>query len=524
MIFKFNGDGVLTAKFWLKGVIFLGLISPVLAKPELQIDRPKNESMTVYESEIIFKGLAKNASKLTINGLEIPLGNQGEFDYKVELNSKNGNNYFLIEATDGADSIQESRTIFYDEKNRSKGKKETPLSPTQNKPRNLEKVIQSKMESNLKKDLSQDEALETLRNYIGKNSRGSYAFSEISLKDYIKIFAKEHQVNIINNVSSDIPLSVELNDMHPADVFNNLVNYWGCHWIMKDKIIRIVQQAPIRIYKLNYLRGNEFISLVTGLSNITQFKTNPIDNSIIAQGPLEDLEYLETLMEQLDVKPKQVLIEATIIETNFDLSTIVGVKPSEIKQTSAVSSSPFNLKTFGYTLSASYFENNSNVNILANPQILVTNHNTASIDTGNESGYTTTTVTETSTIENMNFLSTGITLEITPHISDNNEILMELNPSISEGQINNNKPISSKTSTKTQVIIRDGETIVIGGLIQKKKTKIKSKIPFLSDIPVVKFFFSQEEVAEKKTELSVLITPHIIDDSSEINYSKALKK
>ena len=71
----------------------------------------------------------------------------------------------------------------------------------------------------------------------------------------------------------------------------------------------------------------------------------------------------------------------------------------------------------------------------------------------------------------MNFLSTGITLEITPHISDNNEILMELNPSISEGQINNNKPVSSKTSTKTQVIIRDGETIVIGGLIQKRKPK-----------------------------------------------------
>ena len=165
----------------------------------------------------------------------------------------------------------------------------------------------------------------------------------------------------------------------------------------------------------------------------------------------------------------------------------------------------------------SVFENNSNVNILANPQILVTNHKTASIDTGNQTGYTTTTVTETSTIENMNFLNTGITLQITPHISDNNEILMDLNPSISEGQINNNKPVSSKTSTKTQVIIRDGETIVIGGLIQKKKTKIKSKIPFFSNVPVLNLFLSQEEVAEKKTELSVLITPHIINDTSTLN-------
>ena len=91
----------------------------------------------------------------------------------------------------------------------------------------------------------------------------------IKYKDYIKIFAKEHQVNIINNVIVETTLSVELNDMHPADVFNTLINYWGCHWVMKDKIIRIVQQAPIRIFKLNYLKGSEFINLVSGLSNIT---------------------------------------------------------------------------------------------------------------------------------------------------------------------------------------------------------------------------------------------------------------
>jgi type II secretory pathway component GspD/PulD (secretin) len=117
----------------------------------------------------------------------------------------------------------------------------------------------------------------------------------------------------------------------------------------------------------------------------------------------------------------------------------------------------------------------------------------------------------------MNFLSTGITLQITPHISETGEILMDLNPSISEGQVNNNKPISSRTSTKTQVIIKDGETIVIGGLIQKKKTKVKSKIPFFSNIPIVNLFLSQEEVAEKKTELSVLITPHIIKDTAKLN-------
>ena len=54
---------------------------------------------------------------------------------------------------------------------------------------------------------------------------------------------KEHQINIINHVETEKTLSVELNDMHPADVFNTLINYWGCTWIMKDNIIRIIKQS-----------------------------------------------------------------------------------------------------------------------------------------------------------------------------------------------------------------------------------------------------------------------------------------
>lgn len=499
-------------------LLFIALLSThaVFGEPKLIIETPKDENMTVYESNVSFKGQAKETTKLTINGQEIPLNTAGNFNYTIELNSKSGNNYFLIEATDGSTSTQENRTIYFNENDQKKGKQATKTTIEKNKPRAMEKIIQSKKEATLNRELTQQDALESLRKYIGKNTRGSYAFSEITLKDYIKIFAKEHQVNIINNADLEKTLSVELNDMHPADVFNTLVNYWGCHWVMKDKIIRIVQQAPVRVYTLNYLKGEELIGLVSGLSGITQFKTNPLDNSIIAQGPLEDLEYLESLIKKLDIKPKQVLIEATIIETNFDLSTIIGTKPSSIQRSQGTPSTPFSFQSLGYSFSMSVFENNSNVNILANPQILVTNHNTASINTGNQTGYITTTVTETSTIENMNFLSTGITLQITPHISEKGEILMDLNPSISEGQVNNNKPISSRTSTKTQVIIRDGETIVIGGLIQKKKTKVKSKIPFFSNIPIINLFLSQEEITEKKTELSVLITPHIIEDTAKL--------
>ena len=312
MIFKF------------KIIITLQIIASItiLAAPEIILERPNTEKMTVYKSEVIFKGILKNGISLTINGLDIPLSVSGGFNYRVQLNSKNGNNYFLLEGSDGNQTTQLNRTIFYDSKNRQIGKRETPRQVAINQPRKMEQIIKSKKQLSYSKELTKLEMLDALRKYIGEKTRGSYGFHEINLNDFINIFAREHQVNIINNIEIEKTLSVELNDIHPADVFDTLISYWGCNWIMKDQIIKIVQQAPIRVFKLNYLQGSEFIKLVSNMSNITEFQTNPIDNSIVAQGPAEDLEYLQVLIEQLDVKPKQVLIEATIIETNFLLEIL----------------------------------------------------------------------------------------------------------------------------------------------------------------------------------------------------------
>ena len=484
MIFKFNR-------------LILGLLfsTSVMGAPTILLETPANDVTTSYQASVTFTGTVKNATSLTLNGFDIPINTFGQFHYTVSLKAENDNNYFLLEASDGAASTSMHRIVYY---NATRSDTADPVPQTASE-------------------------RETLRQYIGVTAKGSYIFAGISLSDFITIFAKEHQLNIINTIESDKRITVELNNMHPADVFDILINYWGCHWILSDQIIKIVHQSPVRVFQLNYLKGEEFIQLVDGMSNIAQFKTNPIDNSIVAQGSVEDLDYLETLIERLDVRPKQVLIEATIIETNVDLSTVFGTKPSSISRTIGTSNSPFNLQTLGYSFSMSLFENNANVNVLANPQILVTNHKTASINTGNQTGYTTTTVTQTSTIENMNFLTTGITLEITPHISETDDILMELNPSISEGHVNQNTPISSRTSTKTQVVIKDGETIVIGGLIQKKKTSATTKIPIISNIPILNLFISQKETAEKKTELSVLITPHIIDATSADDTRKVLR-
>ena len=106
-------------------IIFTILItSPLLfGEPKLIIESPKDENMTVYSSKVVFKGQAKETSKLTINGQEIPINQAGNFEHTIQLNSKNGNNYFLIEASDGTTTTQENRTIYYNENEQEQGKK-----------------------------------------------------------------------------------------------------------------------------------------------------------------------------------------------------------------------------------------------------------------------------------------------------------------------------------------------------------------------------------------------------------------
>ena len=86
MIFKFNYISLFIAAI---------LTTSIVGEPSLSIERPKEENMTVYSGNVTFKGQTKNTTKLTINGLEIPLKDNGQFEHIIELNSKNGNNYFF---------------------------------------------------------------------------------------------------------------------------------------------------------------------------------------------------------------------------------------------------------------------------------------------------------------------------------------------------------------------------------------------------------------------------------------------
>ena len=160
------------------------------------------------------------------------------------------------------------------------------------------------------------------------------------------------------------------------------------------------------------------------------------------------------------------------------------------------------------------------LDILAQPRIMAANHKPASIITGERLGYKVQTINGSSISESIEFLEVGTKLNFTPPITNKGHILMKIHPVVSEGSIVDDLPKENTTETTTEVMVKDGQTIIIGGLIRQKDVITNAGIPILVDLPFVGFLFGKQTTTTQKRELIVLITPHILT-TAEVNSGAA---
>ena len=163
------------------------------------------------------------------------------------------------------------------------------------------------------------------------------------------------------------------------------------------------------------------------------------------------------------------------------------------------------------------------VNILASPRVLVLNKQRAEIQLGQRLGYATNTQNLTTTTQYVQFLNTGTLLRFRPYVSTDGMIRMEVHPEKSTGSVVNNLPTSNISEVTTNVMVPDGATIVIGGLIENTDTLSQSGTLGLSRLPVVGPLFRQKETNSTKTELIILLTPRIWNPGSLASASGPVK-
>ncbi len=302
-------------------------------------------------------------------------------------------------------------------------------------------------------------------------------------------------------------------------------------------------------------------SLLEGTVTITADKAT---NSLIIVGTPADFETMKDVIQKLDIRRRQVYVEVAIIEmslskmrdvgfelqapisqnqldqgktvaiggTNFgNIANVVGNGPAAFASMSGLAvgvvkgTFTFQGKEFlsvGALLHA--LQNDGNVNVLSTPNLLTMDNQKAEIMVGQNvpfiSGQTQNAITGSQTLFNtVNRQDVGIKLSLTPQIASDDNVRLEVNQEISDvvaaTLTNPAGPTTSKRSASTTIVVKDRQTMVIGGLIRDNVTSSESKVPFLGDIPILGWFFKSKTTSVDKTNLMIFITPYIIKNEGE---------
>jgi hypothetical protein len=148
---------------------------------------------------------------------------------------------------------------------------------------------------------------------------------------------------------------------------------------------------------------------------------------------------------------------------------------------------------------------------LGSPKLLVLNEQEARLQVGDQLGFKVTTTTETSTLESVQFLDVGVVLSLRPRITRDGHVLLNVKPEVSQGEVNpeTGLPEESTTELETDVMLEDGQGMVIGGLIKETDSVTQSKVPYLGDIKGLGWFFRKSEVTKERVEIIVALVPRI---------------
>jgi type IV pilus assembly protein PilQ len=423
---------------------------------------------------------------------------------------------------------------------------------------------------------------------------------DAELRGVLELLSRQHQINIIatKDVSGKVA-AVDLYDVSFEEALAAVVRATGFAYYKEGETIYVctakeladMQKAllelEVRTFRLSYVSANDAKTLITPLLSsdgnavvspaaavgIATSKSDAGGNSYAADDVLvvkdyeENLDKIEQVIKEIDVRPDQVLIEATILRVTLDennalgidFNVLSGVDFSDLDSTTdglqnvvtgdeistggiegnkATFRTDFNAAvdpggmTIGFVSNKIAFfiralESVTDTTVLANPKLLVINKQRGEVMVGRRDGYLTTTITETTATQTVEFLETGTRLVVRPFIARDQYVRLELHPEDSSGQVEQvgNSALPSETTTEvtSNVLVRDGHTIVIGGLFRERTSAGRSQVPVVGNIPYLGTLFRQTGDETLREEVVILITPHIITRPVDEIVSEQLK-
>ncbi len=374
----------------------------------------------------------------------------------------------------------------------------------------------------------------------------SISFKDADLRDVIKMLSGEGGYNVV--VGNDVTGKVTF-DLHNVTIQDALdaalkINGYGIEKMGEILFIKpasqlVTQYSPmqpaitphlqIRSFKLNYINASDITASIKEYSSANGKVTANISNNlIVVEDLVENLNRIETILNNMDVVPKQVLIEAKVLEIRLSDDLQLGVDWNKVVTggdatytfqgsnfsnpvTTGAPGLYFNIDTPSFKMFLDTLQQKGDLKTLSTPKLVTLDNKEAQIIIGGRLGYRVTTTSNQVTTEDVEFLEIGTMLKITPRIGNDGNILLAIYPKVSDGVVTQGLPSETTTEVTTNVAVRDGESIFIGGLIRDRKETVDKQIPLLGDIPILGYLFKRKTENLSKTETIVVITPHIVD-------------
>lgn len=413
---------------------------------------------------------------------------------------------------------------------------------------------------------SQDNSAEAVPSDNPANSSDSdlitVNFENVDIRDVVRILADKSGLNMVVGPDVAATVNLQLSNVSWERALDVILKTYNLTYKRDGDLVRIMtleqllqedEKLPLqtKIITLNFARAAEINkNFASMLSSRGKIEINDRTNSLIITDIPDNIKRIEEISDQLDTRTPQVMIEALMADVVVTQSDQLGINwqlAQEQHGDGAKATSPdggFNTNVaeksiaqslgaltttggiikFGTTILAdkdlsatiAFLQHQSRVNILAHPQILTLDNLAARIDLTEEIPYQqqTTSSQSSTTIQTTSFKSAGIALSVLPHITTKDNFIymtIDVKQSFKSRDTTDGQPVIDSRSASTNLLVKNKETAVIGGLRKKNDTFGVSKLPILGDLPMVGALFRHRSKEISDTDLMIFITPTIVD-------------
>ena len=277
----------------------------------------------------------------------------------------------------------------------------------------------------------------------------------------------------------------------------------------------------LRVYRLNYAEPETVLSALSMIIDESRMRLDPESKGIIVRATADELAEVEAFLADIDQPIPQVVLEVWVQEMTADALRNLGIDwkgiPSFEESTAPVFLE-LEWKPWDLVLALRLLEEKGDAKLLANPKITTLSGQTATIFVGDRVPVVLTDEEGRTTME---FLESGINLQVTPRISEDEYITILVEPEVSTfiWRADTQYPQIRTREAQTTVRVKDGQPFVLGGLLQEQDNEAIKGIPFLSQLPILGQLFQWKETKHTQTEMTIFLIPRIVTDEEEVAYS-----